>query len=386
MAVRPSKRGFNFAEICVILATSVGSGTSTALYRWHIEHISPNLCQVGLIVDSGLGDTMRASPILALFLCLLAVLTTASGAQAYNVPGTGNLLLAPTTRIAANAVASSVRNCAIGGGSTQIAPGGSIGVDASGNFLRSSNGPLRYEYDMANVSTCFAQRFEMNATTLLFGAAMNFEHGNGKTEFNRGTLSQTGVGGSLFGSFIRDKTFQLFAAVGVSSVSYEMTRGGGTISGDFGSYRSYVSTGVANRLDFGNAFLSGVTDIRYVNARFSGYQEAGTAFGISAAGLVPSSSINMVLLTGEYRVGIHQGGMTPYLLSGFSHDFLRSPNLVLPTGGTVSLANAAKTLGFAGAGISSTFAGANFGIEGRYSIDTQHNTVLSVTGRLGVKF
>jgi hypothetical protein len=329
---------------------------------------------------------MRANFIAALFLSF-AFFGVTHNAQAYNVPGTGNLLLAPTTRIAANAVASSARDCALGAGSMQVAPSISVRVDGSANFLKSTSGPLRYEYDIESSTACFSRGFVANTATLQVGAALNYEYGNGKTEFNRGTLKQGGVGGSLFAAVAFEKSFRVFLATGFSDIAYEMTRGSGAIGGNFGSHRTYVAGGLSNRVEFSSFFLSGVTDVRYVNATFAAYHETGTAFGISAAGWVPASTIDMVLLTGEYRIGLNEGRLKPYFLSGFSHDFLRSPDLVLPTGGTISLADSSKTLGFAGGGIQSTFGGVtNLGIEGRYSIDTQHNTVLSVVGRLSAKF
>jgi hypothetical protein len=320
---------------------------------------------------------------------LLALVAMCPQALAHNIPGSGNLVLTPTTRLAAGASIDFIKKCALWDrGQIDKATGRSVTIDGSHLSLRSDQGALGYNYDLTAANACITGLTDADLFgRLLVGVTIGFEHGRADTLFNRGTLTGEGIGGSLFVSSSPFGHTQFFAAAGVTGLNYDFTRNGGLVTGDSTAIRTFLAGGTYSRFDFDRYFAAITSDLRYVNLHNSAYQEFGVGLGAAAPGFVPSTSINMLLLTGEARFGVNLNGIAPYALVGISHDFLGGYSLALPTGGTASLSSSIRTLTTFGGGVTVPGAGGGkLSIEARYGLDNKSSSMWWLGGRFALGF
>jgi autotransporter-like protein len=322
-------------------------------------------------------------------LLVLAFVAMCPQALAHNIPGSGNLILTPTTRLAANTSIDFIKKCAFWDrGQVDKASGRSFTVDGSHLSLRSDQGTLGYNYDLTAANACVTGLADTDLFgRLLVGVTVGFEHGRADTLFNRGSVTGEGIGGSLFVSSSPFRSTQLFVAMGVTALNYDFTRNDGQVTAESVASRTFLAGGTYSRFDFDRYFATLTSDLRYVNLHNRSYQEFGFGLGTAAPGFVPSASINMLLLTAEARFGVNLDRIGPYALVGISHDFLGGYSLVLPTGGTVSLASSVRTLVTFGGGVTVSDVGpGKLSFEARYGLDNQSSSLWWLGGRLAFGF
>ncbi|HMO30922.1 autotransporter outer membrane beta-barrel domain-containing protein [Enterovirga sp.] len=351
-------------------------------------------------------------------IAVVSMLWPLDAARAHNIPGSSRAMLAPVTRMAATSQLDLLQSCftPTGTSGSYIASGaladrplernspelrrtdgyGSVGTTATAGQLQVSggvtitgaeygSGPTSSRYDLRTGNFCLSRQFDLSVGALLLGVGANFESGDGKSQYDRGSLSHGGGGGSIFAAYFLGPNTRLFAAAGGTALSFDASRGSGQISGSFGASRWFGMIGASHRFELDRIFLDTTAGLRYVSFNAASYQETGIGYGISAPGLVPAYRFDMLLAQLEGRLGYRFGAVSPYVLAGVSRDFARGATLPAALLDT-SLANAGRTIGFAGGGIEALLPGGFVGVEARALTGSQSWNGWQVTGRFGLTF
>lgn len=232
---------------------------------------------------------MRAGPfpslvpaVLALALALLAVVALPGTALAYNVPGSAQRAIPEVTEIATGIVVRSIkqnmRPLRDGGGSIVVSSMG------SGEGAVALGTPLAFSLGLRDLSTddlkgrltagSLLVGGHLGSETLLFGGIIA-ESGDIRTFADTGRIRHDGMGLVIGLDHRIGPNSYLTGIVGAMSLDYDVSRGGGAVTGSFGADRQFIdlsadflSSGAHGDLRFGLGLL-------YLKQSNDGYVESG---------------------------------------------------------------------------------------------------------------
>jgi len=224
-----------------------------------------------------------------LLVASLIVFGFGQAAQARNIPGSAQLGVSHATEVATGMIVRSLkdnmRQMRDDGASVQISTSGDMeltGVRASTGGISSLTFSLeRRDVDMTDLTG------SIDVSTLLFGHHVNEqvlvfggligERGNLVTPYNTGTIKYDGAGLALGLDYRVSNQMYLTAIVGGMSLDYDVTRGGGAISGSFGANRQFIDLSGDYLTRAGNADLRFGAGLLYATQKNDGYTESGGA-------------------------------------------------------------------------------------------------------------
>ena len=312
-----------------------------------------------------------------------------SPASAYNVPGSQNLLIWPTTRAAVSMHVDLVRSCLPTAADVSRNNAATVNLVGQETVLNGGGGPNGYRFSVGSALLCIASpAFATHLGTAYFGGTVGGEFGNGTTHFNRGTLDQVGTVFSVFGLVSPRPGWRVFGEVGATYSKFNSTRSSNLVRGDFDALRFFANAGLIYEWQWQSPWVGRLTGmITYAAQDTSAYFETGTGAGILGPGSVPRTSLNMFFGSLEGRLGYRFNTVLPYAIASISQDFSSSEGLPL-TNGPIPALFPSKTLVSGGLGIEGVglLPGATLGLETRYISGSDHQHGWSFRGRLRGQF
>ncbi len=206
-------------------------------------------------------------------------------ALAYNVPGSAQKAIPEVTEIATGIVVRSIkqnmRPLRDGGGSIVVSSMGTGGEVAGGAALGT---PLAFSLSLRDLSTDDLEGRltggslliggHLSGGMLLFGGVIA-ESGDIRTFADTGRIRHNGAGLVIGLDHRVGANSYLTGIIGAMSLDYDVSRGGGAVTGSFGASRQFIdlsadflSTGAHGDLRFGLGLL-------YVKQSNDGYVESG---------------------------------------------------------------------------------------------------------------
>jgi hypothetical protein len=259
-----------------------------------------------------------------------------------------------------------------------------VGEDVN---IHGGSGQTDYHLGVGTVFLCantpeFHSPFGPASVGVTFGG----EFGQGTTQFNRGTLNESGLTVSGY-TFVRPAPGLLaFGEVGGTPLNFTSTRSSDMVHADFDGLRLFANAGLIYEQRFGFWVARGTGMLTYATERTSAYSESGSGVGLLGPGTVPQTTVNMFLGTLEGRLGYQVGSWFPYAIASVSQDFSSTQGLLL-TNGPIPALLPSKTVVTGGAGFE-VFAwwGGTLNLETRYLTGSDNQQGWLFNGRVTVKF
>jgi len=224
-------------------------------------------------------SSLRILSAMILFLAGLA-----QGANAHNVPGSAQATVPEMTEIATGITVKSLKDnmrpMRDSGGAVQVSTKGGLSA-TMGNTVPLSFGLTFRDFDTSEMDG------SVGVGTLLLGhstgqglvyfGGLIVESGDIRTAADNGRIKDTGAGLALGLDYRVTDQLYLTGIVGAMSLDYDVSRGGGAITGSFGASRQfldlsadYLTKGLGGDLRLGFGLL-------YVKQKDDGYVESGGA-------------------------------------------------------------------------------------------------------------
>lgn len=252
-------------------------------------------------------------PLVLGFLLLGHVLPASAG----NVPGSAQGFIPKISEVATGIVVRSVKD--------QVTPlrggGGAVGVSTSGDLtgLQATSGgdtPLAFSLThrllrtprldgSIDVATAFLAG--RNGGGMVYFGGIIGELGNLATPLDAGRINYGGIGLGFGVDYPLDENLYLTAIVGGMSLNYNVSRGGGAVTGSFGALRGFadLSLDYATRSAMGETTLG--LGLNYVYQANDGYVESG------GATVAPGNFSHLSLRANARNLWGDPGTMRPYL-------------------------------------------------------------------------
>ncbi len=269
------------------------------------------------LVKSGIMQKLL-SRLRVLSLSILAVWGMTQGASAYNVPGSAQAELPEMTEIATGIIVKSlktdIRPMRDDATSVQVSTKGGAPVGLSATTGGTT--PLSFSLTLRDINTSEIDG-AVTVGTLIVGHATNsgplyfgglvVETGDIRTSADTGRIRHDGAGLVLGVDYKLSSQFYLTGIVGAMALDYDVSRGGGAVTGSFGADRQFVdlSADYLTRAASGDLRLG--FGLLYVHQTNEAYAESGGA-------AVPGYSFDQLSANFDLRNTWGTAGeMRPYL-------------------------------------------------------------------------
>ena len=266
-----------------------------------------------------------------LALWLAAGMLASGTAEARNIPGSAAAAVPEMTEIATGMVIRSIkddlRSMRDSGADISVSTSGVLGVGlASGGdtpvslrFVHRDIDTDRIDGGLSSASLLLGHNVQPGL--LVFGGVIA-ERANVDTPFNDGTIKTRGLGLTIGADYRVSGNLTLTGILGAMSMDYDVSRGGGTVTGSFDADRRYVDLSGDYMIRSGNADLLVGLGLLYVDQDNDGYTETGGAAVVGFSSSRLSGNLELRSIWGA------EGNLRPY--GEISSRFLLSESGALP--------------------------------------------------------